>query len=229
MSKRHGALGVDAYRDMGYLPDAILNYLLRLGWSHGDDEIISREQAVEWFDIGDVNKGAARFDFDKLSSLNAHYLKESDNDKLTDLIRPGIEKALGTELGPTARARLIGGMKGLKDRAKSLNELIEISLFYVRPRPLEQDGKAAKLLTDDARGLLGRLSASLNTIDPWSAETIEAAIRALADTEGAKLGQIAQPLRAALCGSTTSPGIFEVAEVLGKEEVLGRLDDVTAS
>ena len=227
MSKRHGALGVDAYREMGYLPEALINYLLRLGWSHGDDEIISREQAVEWFDVADVNRGAARFDFDKLSSLNAHYLKATDNSHLVDFIQPGIEKALAAEIDMTARKRLIAGMTSLKDRAKTLNDLIDMSLFYVRNRPLELDDKAAKLLTDDARRLLARLSEILATIDIWSADTIDAAIREYAEKTEVKLGQIAQPLRAALCGTTTSPGIFEVAEVLGKEEVIGRLQDVT--
>ena len=228
MSKRHGALGVDAYRDMGYLPEALLNYLLRLGWSHGDDEIISRAQAVEWFDIADVNRGAARFDFDKLASLNAHYLKASPNQHLVDLIQPGIEKSLETAIDTTARTRLIDGMASLKDRAKTLNELIDMSLFYVRQRPLDLDDKAAKLLTGEARQLLAQLAGALAAIDPWSADTIDAAIHEFADKEGAKLGQIAQPLRAALCGATTSPGIFEVAGILGKNEVLGRLEDVTA-
>ena len=229
MSKRHGALGIDAYRDMGYLPEALLNYLLRLGWSHGDDEIISREQAVEWFDIADVNRGAARFDFDKLSSLNAHYLKASDNEHLVDLIRPGIEKSLGATADTTARTRLTDGMTSLKDRAKTLNELIDISLFYVRNRPLELDNKAAKLLTEDARRLLAQLAGFLASVDPWSIDAIDAAIHEFADREGVKLGQIAQPLRAALCGTTTSPGIFEVAGILGKDEVLGRIGDVTAT
>ncbi|MDA1323322.1 MAG: glutamate--tRNA ligase [Proteobacteria bacterium] len=229
MSKRHGALGVDAYRDMGYLPEALLNYLLRLGWSHGDDEIISREQAVEWFDIAAVNRGAARFDFDKLSSLNSHYLKASDNQHLVDLIVPGIEKSLAAAIDTTARPRLIQGMNSLKDRAKTINELIDISLFYVRKRPLALDEKAARLLTDDGRRLLALLSGILAALEPWSADAIDAAIHNFADKEGAKLGQIAQPLRAALCGTTTSPGIFEVAEVLGKEEVLGRLADVISA
>ena len=226
MSKRHGSLGVDAYRDMGYLPDALLNYLLRLGWSHGDDEIISREQAVAWFNIADVNRGAARFDFDKLSSLNAHYLKASDNSHLVDLIQPDIEKSLKTSIDATARTRLTAGMTSLKDRAKTLIELVDISLFYVRNRPLELDDKAAKLLTDEARRLLAQLSECLAILDPWSADAIDAALHDFAEKAGAKLGQIAQPLRAALCGTTTSPGIFEVAEILGKDEVLGRLEDV---
>jgi glutamyl-tRNA synthetase len=229
MSKRHGALGVDAYRDMGYLPEALLNYLLRLGWSHGDDEIISREQAVDWFDIAAVNRGASRFDFDKLSSLNAHYLKASDNQHLVDLIEPGLEKSLGAAIDATARPRLFQGMTSLKYRAKTLNELIDISLFYVRKRPLALDDKAARLLTDDGRRFLALLSGILAALEPWSADAIDAAIHNFADQEGAKLGQIAQPLRAALCGSATSPGIFEVAEVLGKEEVLGRLADVISA
>jgi len=229
MSKRHGALGVDAYRDMGYLPEALLNYLLRLGWSHGDEEIISREQAVEWFDLVDVNKGAARFDFDKLSSLNAHYLKTSDNEHLVDLLQPGMEKLLESTLSAVTRSRLIKGMGGLKDRAKTITELIDISLFYVLSRPLDLDAKANKLLTDEAKKLLASLSQSLATHDPWSAETIDAALREFADKEGLKLGQIAQPLRAALCGTTASPGIFEVAEILGRDEVIGRLADVTGT
>ena len=226
MSKRHGALGVDAYRDMGYIPEAILNYLLRLGWSHGDDEIISRDQATEWFDIADVNKGAARFDFDKLSSLNAHYLKESTDQDLVGLIVPGIEKILSTTLGEVEKTRLLNGMPSLKDRAKTLNELIDISLFYVRKRPLDFDAKATKLLTDEACQLLAQLSIALGPVAPWSAATIETAIREFAEQNNAKLGQAAQPLRAALCGTNASPGIFEVAEILGKDEVVGRLEDV---
>ena len=229
MSKRHGALGVDAYRDMGYLPEALLNYLLRLGWSHGDEEIISRGQAVEWFDLADVNKGAARFDFDKLSSLNAHYLKASENEHLVDLLQPGMENLLESTLTAAARSRLIKGMGSLKDRAKTITELIDISIFYVRNRPLDLDAKATKLLTDEAKKILAALSQSLATHDPWSADTIDAALREFADKEGLKLGQIAQPLRAALCGTTASPGIFEVAEILGRDEVMGRLSDVTGT
>jgi glutamyl-tRNA synthetase len=229
MSKRHGALGVDAYRDMGYLPEALLNYLLRLGWSHGDDEIISREQAIDWFDIGDVNRGAARFDFDKLSSLNAHYLKACDNENLVGHILPGLEKSLGAPVTTTARTRLVEGMPSLKDRAKTLNELIDISLFYVRNRPLELDNKATKLVTEDARRLLAQLASFLATVDPWTEGAVDAAIRDFADKQEVKLGQVAQPLRAALCGTTTSPGIFEVAGILGKDEVIGRIEDVTAT
>jgi glutamyl-tRNA synthetase len=226
MSKRHGALGVEAYRDMGYIPDAILNYLLRLGWSHGDDEIISRDQAQEWFDIADVNKGAARFDFDKLSSLNAHYLKESKDEDLVGLILPGMEKILSTTLGDVEKTRLRNGMPSLKDRAKTLNELVDISLFYVRKRPLDLDAKATKLLTEEACRLMAQLSVALASVEPWSTETIETAIRESAEENNTKIGQVAQPLRAVLCGTNASPGIFEVAEILGRDEVVGRLEDV---
>ena len=229
MSKRHGALGVEAYREMGYLPEALLNYLLRLGWSHGDDEIISTEQAIEWFDITNVNRGAARFDFDKLASLNSHYIRATDNSRLVELIRPDIEERLGKTLDEPLINRLISGMTSLKERIKTLVELTDNSLFYVQNRPLELDSKAAKVIDDEARARLARLSTDLSRIEDWSTETLDAAVRQFAETDGAKLGQVAQPLRAALCGSTTSPGIFEVAAVLGREETLGRLNDIVST
>ncbi|CAN0459817.1 unnamed protein product, partial [Discosporangium mesarthrocarpum] len=151
LSKRHGALGVDAYRDMGYLPEAVLNYLCRLGWSHGDDEIFSMKQAIEWFDIIDVNKGAARFDYDKLSSLNAKYIDESANDRLIALALPGIEANLGKPVSDLVRQRLSDGMASLKSRAETIPQLIELSLFYCFDRPLSYTDKAAKILDDDAR------------------------------------------------------------------------------
>lgn len=229
MSKRHGALGVEAYREMGYLPEALLNYLLRLGWSHGDDEIISSEQAIAWFDIKDVNRGAARFDFDKLASLNSHYIRATDSARLVELIKPGIESRLERGLDASLINRLIRGMDGLRDRVKTIEELIDKSLFYVKVRPLNLDEKAAKLIDEDARNRLARLSSALAGIEEWSTDALDTAVREFAETDGVKLGQVAQPMRAALCGSTTSPGIFEVAAVLGREETLGRLDDIISS
>lgn len=226
MSKRHGALGVEAYRDMGYLPEALLNYLLRLGWSHGDDEIISMEQAIEWFDTKDVNRGAARFDFDKLASLNSHYIRAMNNARLVELIKPHIESRLAKTLDAPLVERLINGMDSLKERIKTLNELIDNSLFYVQNRPLLLDAKAAKMIDDEARARLARLSTAFAALQDWSQESLDAAVRQVAETDGVKLGQVAQPLRAALCGSTTSPGIFEVAAILGQEETLGRIDDI---
>jgi glutamyl-tRNA synthetase len=228
LSKRHGALGIDAYREMGYLPEALLNYLMRLGWSHGDDEIFPIQKAVEWFDIHDVNRAAARMDFDKLAAVNGHYIRESDDARLVTLITPGLEMALDTSLSEEVRTRITAGMNGLKSRAKTIIELAEIALFYALPRPLVLNEKAAKFMNDDNCACLTRLRDHLAALDSWSEESIEEAIKEFAISEEKKLGKIAQPLRAALCGSTVSPSIFEVAAVLGAAETLGRLDDALA-
>jgi glutamyl-tRNA synthetase len=225
LSKRHGALGVDAYRDMGYLPEAMRNYLMRLGWAHGDDEIISTEQAIAWFTLDGVGRSPARFDFDKLNHLNAHYIREADDTRLIDAIRPKIEAMLGTPLAVERLERLARGMAGLKARARTLVELAENALFYVRDRPLPMDDKAARLLDADAIARLRQLASAFAAIGNWDVETLETAARNLAEAQGWKLGQIAQPLRAALTGAAVSPGIFEVAQALGKEEVIARIRD----
>ncbi|MEX0808090.1 MAG: glutamate--tRNA ligase [Dongiaceae bacterium] len=225
LSKRHGALGVDAYREMGYLPEAMRNYLMRLGWSHGDDEFISTEQAIEWFALDGVGRSPARFDFDKLNHVNAHYIREAGDALLVESIRPQLEGTLGAPLDATKLERLTRGMAGLKSRARTLVELAENALFYVRPRPLPRDDKAARLLDSEAIARLKRLADAFAAAPKWDVETLETAARNLAETEGCKLGQIAQPLRAALTGSAVSPGIFEVAQVLGKDEVIGRIRD----
>jgi glutamyl-tRNA synthetase len=225
LSKRHGALGIEAYRDMGYLPQALRNYLLRLGWSHGDDEIISTEQAIAWFDLPGVNKAAARFDVDKLNSLNAHYLREMDDDALVALIRPHLENVLGETLDETHLIRLERGMAGLKERAKTLQELSENGHFYVAARPLDLDEKARKILSPEALALLETLMPEIEGQEDWTEEGLETAARNFAEQQGLKLGKIAQPLRAALTGKTTSPGIFEVMAVLGPVETVARLQD----
>jgi glutamyl-tRNA synthetase len=226
LSKRHGALGVDAYREMGYLPEALRNYLLRLGWSHGDDEIISTAQAIEWFEIDAVGRAPARFDFAKLASVNAHYIREADNRRLAALVAPRLERALEMRLGEEARTRLEAAMPGLKPRAKTLAELADRAAFYVAPRPIPIDDKAKALLDQRTRDLLRRLMASLETA-PWSPSELEEVVRRFAEAEGWKLGQVAQPLRAALTGSLASPGIFEVMAILGHAETLARLADAT--
>ena len=229
LSKRHGALGVDAYRDMGYLPEALRNYLLRLGWGHGDDEVISTEQAIEWFDLDAVGKSAARFDFVKLESLNGHYLREAASQRLVEEVAPRLEKLLGRPLTDTARRHLQQGMDGLKARAKNLVELTENSLFYVVDRPLEMNAKADKILTPEARQRLVGLQAALAALPEWSETAIEEAVRVCAESENCKLGDVAQPLRAALTGSNVSPGIFEVMAVLGREESLARIAEQSAA
>ncbi|MAI49055.1 MAG: glutamate--tRNA ligase, partial [Flammeovirgaceae bacterium TMED32] len=223
MSKRQGAVGVDAYRDMGYLPEAVLNYLCRLGWSHRDDEIFSMEQAIEWFDVIDINKGAARFDYDKLSSLNAKYINESDNERLIALALPGIEAALGKSVSETVLQRLSLGMDSLKSRAAIITQISELSLFYCLDRPLAYTDKAAKILDVSARERLAEIKTSLAALDAWDQETLEAVVKDHAEANKFKLGMIAQPLRAALTGTNVSPSIFEVAAVLGRDETLGRI------
>ncbi|MEW5729783.1 MAG: glutamate--tRNA ligase [Pseudomonadota bacterium] len=225
LSKRHGALGVDAYRDMGFLPEAMRNYLLRLGWSHGDDEIISTEQAIEWFGLESVGRSPSRFDFVKLTNLNGHYMRAADDERLTELALPFVETAAGTAVDAEGRTRLRAGMTGLKERAKSLVELAEQAAFYVRRRPLAVDDKAAKHLDADGLAVLADYAERIRAIEPFSRETLEEAARVMAEEKDLKLGKIAQPLRAALTGSSVSPPIFEVMEVLGRAETLGRMDD----
>ena len=229
LSKRHGALGVEAYRDMGYLPEALRNYLLRLGWGHGDDEVISTPQAIEWFDLDGVGKSAARFDFVKLENLNGHYLREAASDRLVELLLPRLEQMLGKAVDETGRSRLLAGMDGLKARAKNLVELAENAVFYLTDRPLSLNAKAEKILKPEARARLKLLHDSLSALPEWSEEATEAAVRAFAEKEGCKLGDAAQPLRAALTGSNMSPGIFEVMAVLGREESLARIADQSSS
>jgi len=223
LSKRHGALGVEAYRDLGYLPEALRNYLLRLGWGHGDDEIISTEQAIAWFDLTGCGQSPSRFDFAKLDNLNAHYLREADDARLAALLAPMLEQRLGKAVDVQGLARVQRGMGGLKARAKTLVELADNALFYIKPRPIAPDEKAAKLLTPEARAMLGKLHAAFAAEAAWEEKALEEAVRRFAEAAGLGLGKVAQPLRAALTGSTTSPGIFEVMAVLGREEALGRL------
>jgi glutamyl-tRNA synthetase len=225
LSKRHGALGVEAYRDLGYLPEALRNYLLRLGWSHGDDEIISTEQAIAWFDLDAVGRAAARFDLAKLDSLNGHYLRAAADERLVDLIAPRLETRLGRPLSDGERDRLRRAMPELKLRPKTLVELAANAFFIIARRPLQLDPKAAALLTEPARELLAELLPLLAAAD-WHAAALEQVVRRFAEEKGVKLGAIAQPLRAALTGATASPGIFAVMAVLGREESLGRIADV---
>ncbi len=222
LSKRHGALGVDAYRDeLGILPEALSNYLLRLGWGHGDDEIISREQAIEWFDLAGVGKSPSRFDLKKLENLNGHYIRSSDDGRLADLVAT----RLPFEASAEQRDLLRRSMAALKPRAANLIELRDGAMFLFRTRPLELDGDAAPLLEGGARALLAQLHTALDGVKSWDTEALEAAVRTVAEDAGVKLGAAAQPLRAALTGRRTSPGIFDVLALLGREESLARIRD----
>jgi glutamyl-tRNA synthetase len=231
LSKRHGALGVDAYRAMGYLPRAMRNYLVRLGWAHGDQEIFSTEEMIAAFDLPQIGRSPARFDFTKLESVNGHYMRQTpDAELMAELERVlpyvgGLGKELAGKLTGDLREKLIAAMPGLKERAKTLVELLEAARYLFADRPLALDEKASGLLTPDARVLLGELSNELKPVEPWTVETTEGAVRAFADRRGMKLGSVAQPLRAVLTGRTTSPPIFDVLAVLGKEESLARIGD----
>ena len=226
LSKRHGALGVEAYRDAGFLPEAMRNYLLRLGWSHGDDEIISTDDAIQWFELDEVGRSAARFDGARLTSINGHYIRQADDSRLADLVLPLLGDLLDGKLAEDTPSRVIKGMPGLKERAKTMVELAENAVFYARSRPLVIGDKAARLLDSEGRERLRRLQKPLEALSDWTAPGLDETVREFAASEGVKLGKIAQPLRAALTGSTFSPGIFDVLEVLGRRESLGRLDDV---
>jgi glutamyl-tRNA synthetase len=225
LSKRHGALGVDAYRDeMGYLPEAVNNYLLRLGWGHGDDEIISREQATEWFDLAHVGRSPSRFDFKKLENLNGHYLREADDARLATLVAPRVETLVGRTLGDSDRALLARAMASLKPRAKTLDEIADGATFLFVSEPLAIDEKAALQLQDAPEGLLSDVTGRLRALKGWNPEEVEAAVRAASEAAGVGLGRLAQPLRAALTGRTVSPGIFDVLLLLGRDASLARLD-----
>jgi glutamyl-tRNA synthetase len=234
LSKRHGALGVDAYRSLGYLPAALRNYLVRLGWSHGDQEIFSTQEMIDAFDLSGIGRSAARFDFAKLENLNGHYIRHADDRSLVSMFEDVLDYIpngpdLKAKLSDAMRAQLLQAMPSLKERAKTLIELIDSAYFIFADRPLEIDPKAAVLLTPENRELIGRLRLALDTVTPWSAETTEAAMRAFAEQNNLKLGAVAQPLRAALTGRTTSPGIFDVLAVLGQPECLARLGDQAPS
>jgi glutamyl-tRNA synthetase len=233
LSKRHGALGIDAYRAMGYLPAALRNYLVRLGWSHGDQEIFSTEEMIAAFDLPQIGRSPARFDFAKLENLNGHYIRQTSDaelleaiDRLLPHIAGGAEMA--AKMTPSVRKQWLAAMPSLKERAKTLLEIIDSARFLWADRPMQLDEKAEGILNDGARALLREVAAELADVDPWTAETTELAVRGFAERHGAKLGAVAQPLRAALTGRTTSPGIFEVLMLLGKTESLNRLADQTA-
>ncbi|HUZ66640.1 MAG TPA: glutamate--tRNA ligase, partial [Beijerinckiaceae bacterium] len=229
LSKRHGALGVDAYRAMGYLPAALRNYLVRLGWSQGDKEFFTTPEMIEAFDLAQVGRSPSRFDFAKLENINGHYMRSmSDADLLEALVDtlpelPGAE-ALLSKLDDAMMEKLRIAMPGLKERAKTLVELLDGARFLFADRPLRLDEKAAESLVHGRVHVAG-LAAELATAEPWSAASTEAVVRAYAERVGAKLGQVAQPLRAALTGRATSPGIFDVLAVLGRDESLARLRD----
>jgi len=231
LSKRHGALGVEAYRAMGYLPAALRNYLARLGWSHGDEEIFSTAQLVEWFDLGSIGKSPARFDFAKLENLNGHYLRHMDDASLLGEFVAFLPYADGgtqmlARLDDRKRGQLRKAMTGLKERAKTLVELKTGAAFLFAARPLDLDEKAKQIIADGGQAALEGLVPVLEACVEWIAPALETAVKTHSENSGLKLGKLAQPLRAALTGTSTSPPIFDVLEVLGREEAMARINDL---
>ena len=229
LSKRHGALGVEAYRAMGYLPEAMRNYLARLGWSHGDDEIFSTEQMIDWFGLDGIGKSPSRFDFVKLENLNGHYMRHTDDEQLVRALLAFLPHVAGgpemlARIDAPMRAKLKRAMPGLKERAKTLIDLMKSSQFLFAQRPLALDDKARQIMADGGVAALKALLPVLSQAD-WNAHSLEAVVKAHAEATGAKLGKLAQPLRAVLTGTNTSPGIFDVLDVLGRDESLGRIED----
>jgi len=228
LSKRHGALGVEAYRDMGYLPAALRNYLVRLGWSHGDDEFFSTDELIRWFDLDAIGRAPARFDFAKLENLNSHYINTSNDETLIAAIKalPGdLLQQHGLDDGPENWEKLAGALPVLKPRARTLLDIVEGAHFLFVTRPLEVDEKAAKFLDNQSVETLSTLLSQLEHVDSWDVSSLESTMRTFIDDKDLEMGAIAQPLRAALTGSTTSPGIFDVLALLGREEALDRIRD----
>ena len=230
LSKRHGALGVDAYRALGYLPEALRNYLVRLGWSQGDREFFSTPEMIAAFDLGNVGRSPSRFDFVKLGNMNGHYVRAAPDAELVNAIEKMLPHitggtAIAAKLDKGVRPQLLAAMPGLKERAKTLVELVDGAGFLFASRPLPMDAKAAEILATGGRAHLAVLLPRLTALADWSSASTEDVVRLYADETGAKLGQVAQPLRAALTGRGTSPGIFDVLAVLGREESLARLKD----
>ncbi|MGL5363616.1 MAG: glutamate--tRNA ligase, partial [Bosea sp. (in: a-proteobacteria)] len=231
LSKRHGALGVEAYRSLGYLPAALRNYLVRLGWSHGDQEMFSTQEMIDAFDLGHIGRSASRFDFVKLENLNGHYMREADDAALVEALKVimpelGPARGLAKTMTPELEPKLLAAMPGLKERAKTLVELLDSASYLYAKRPLALEEKAATLLDAAGRERMAALAPELASLLEWSAASTEGAVRSFAEAQGLKLGQVAQPLRAAITGKSTSPGLFDVLDVLGRDETLGRLADL---
>jgi glutamyl-tRNA synthetase len=229
LSKRHGALGVEGYEEMGSLPEAMRNYLLRLGWSHGDDEIISIAQAIEWFTLENVGRSPARFDFDKLDNLNGHYIRECDAERLLSIVKSGLENTLDRALESAETDRLSRALPALAERAKRLPELVESASLFCNTRPLELTESAAKQLSDDVLPVLEKVAKELEAVTEWNGPVIKAAIMSFAEAEDLKLGKVMQPIRAAVTGGKQSGDLVETLEILGQGETVGRLRDRVAA
>ncbi len=224
LSKRHGSLGLNHYQESGFLAEALCNYLLRLGWSHGNDEIISTAQAIEWFTLQNVGKSPSRFDINKLTNLNSYYLRHYDNGTLYELIENDIQKLLQRDLSPQEKNNILQGLNGIKERSKTLIELAEQTLIYTNSTQIPYDEKAIKFINNEQLAIFHTVKRGLSDLDNWQLPTIEELFRNIATEMDIKLGKIAQPIRAALTGSIVSPSIFEIIFIIGTTEAIKRID-----
>tara|TARA_Y100001968_G_C19380039_1_gene729806 strand:- start:770 stop:1624 length:855 start_codon:yes stop_codon:yes gene_type:complete len=226
LSKRHGALGVDSYDDMGYLKETMLNYLLRLGWSHGDKEIISKEEAIKLFNLDSIGKSSAKFDIERLTSLNAYYIENKKNEELVLTIKNYYANKKNINITNNDLSLILNGMNGLKTRARTINELAEMCSFYIEKAPITLDKKSKKVLNNENINTLKLYYNQLSKLEIWNKEEIEEDIKMYCQANNINLGKLAQPLRAAITGKSVSPGLYELMEVLGKNETLARITNI---
>ena len=224
LSKRHGAQSVGEFRQMGYLPETVRNYLAKLGWGHGDDEIFSDAQAIAWFDLNDVTKAPARLDWDKLNHFNNHYIRQADDERLTGLVLDALDTR-DVRLPADARARLLAAIPLVKEGAKTILELADLCLFALKTRPLALDEKGLSQLTDETRARLSRLRDALENQGDWTPQPLEAALKQFAAAEGVGMGKFGPALRSVLSGGAPAPDLAGALTILGRSESLGRLDD----
>jgi len=225
LSKRHGALGAEAYRDMGYLPEGLAAYLIRLGWSPGHDDILSKEEAAEVFDLARVVKSPARLDLEKLNSVNAHFIKGAEDARLAALTLDYIAANKDWRVSEAQKVQLTAAIPILKQRSKTIAEIADFSFFFIRSRPFELDAAAQKAMDGAASERLARLTPRLVALADWSAASLAAELKAFAEEEGVGLGKIGPPLRAALTGGAPAPDLGWTLEILGREETLARIAD----
>ncbi len=229
LSKRHGAQAVGEFREMGYLPEAMRNYLARLGWGHGDDELFGDADAAAWFDVGDVVKAPARLDWPKLGFINQHYIREADDARLLPLVAQA-HRGRGVDLPDSDLPKLAAAIPLVKEAAQTLLQLADLTLFAIKPRPMPLDEKTAKLLTEETRARLGRLREALGGYaGAWTPPELEPEIRAFAQAEGVGIGKFGAALRGVLGGGAPAPDLASTLSALGREEALGRLADALSA
>jgi glutamyl-tRNA synthetase len=222
LSKRHGALGVEAYKDMGYLPESLTNYLLRLGWGHGDEEIIPMDKAIEWFDIDGLGLSPARLDFAKMNHLNAHYLRAKSDEELMELVI-NLLNHQGIKVSSAENDNILKGMPGLKPRAELVNGLAELAKIYLIEHELQYSNEAKEVIASADSALVQLTINCLKTLSKFDKDTIQVSLKELAASQGLKIGELMHTIRPFITGMVNSPSVFEVISIIGKENSIKRL------